>query len=169
MGRLEINHITLPLNTKNIREGMIEALDWMNAITEPAKQTLEEVIRNLDAQTCIFTLPKAKDKAHKVRRSEGLKELLEYDAIRQIKKKTFMLSLYLIWPYPPADLKEVAKMWKSLPATSPQGIYNKSEEAKPNPMDELTDDELAEATEIEEDRDNLSYRDFCKKYGEDCA
>ena len=33
-------------------------------------------------------------------------------------------------------------MWKSLPATSPQGIYNKSEEAKPNPMDELTDDEL---------------------------
>ena len=54
-----------------------------------------------------------------------------------------MLSLYIIWPYPPADLQEadgleksgglmeVANMWKSLPATSPQGIYNKSEVGNP--------------------------------------
>ncbi len=145
MGRLDIRHMTLPIKRKNKRKKMIEALDWMNAISEPAQRTLEEVIRNLDPQTCLFTLPKTEGKAHQVHRSEGIKELLEYDAIRQInkRKKTFMLSLYIIWPYPPADLQEadglekagglmeVANMWKSLPATSPQGIYNKSKEGNP--------------------------------------
>jgi hypothetical protein len=63
-----------------------------------------------------------------------------------------MLSLYIIWPYPPVDLQEVdglqkvgglvevATKWNSLPVTSPQGIYNK--EALLNQRDELTDDEL---------------------------
>ncbi len=168
MGRLNISHITLPITRENVSEERIEALDWMNAISEPAKQTLVEVIKNVDAYTCLFTLPKTEGKAHQVRRSEGLKELLEYDAIRQInkRKRTFMLSLYIIWPYPATDLQEtdglekagglmeVATLWNSLPATSPQGIYNK-EELLNQDMDEPTDDELAEFTnKMEEDRDN---------------
>ena len=145
MGSVDIRHMTLPIKRKNKRKKMIEALDWMNAISEPAQRTLEEVIRNLDPHTCLFTLPKAEGKAHQVRRSEGIRELLEYDAIRQInkRKRTFMLSLYIIWPYPATDLQEadglekagglieVAKMWNSLPVTSQQGIYNKSEVGNP--------------------------------------